>query len=177
MTPRRFRGEVASGDLGMLRAWTQDAARSKDGAACPCCDQIAKVYRRSITSSMAYALLLIERHYRMVPLSTWLHVPEYLSEVSAIGAPVRGGDWAKLRYWSLIEPKDGVVRDDGSPRVGFYRLTELGRLFALNLTTVARYAYVYNGALLKLDQSKQLGIVDALGKGFDYDELMQREAS
>lgn len=171
--PRRFRVPAGS-VLDDVREWTQEAARSKEGAVCPCCDQIAKVYKRSITSSMAYVLLLIERYDRSHPTDRWLQVPEYLSEVSTLGAPVRGGDWAKLRYWSLIEPKDGVVRDDGSLRVGIYRLTELGRLFALNLTTVARHAYIYNGALLKLDQSKQISIGEALGAGFDYDELMQR---
>jgi hypothetical protein len=159
--------------INAARAWVQQVARTKEGGVCPCCDQMVKVYKRTITSSMAYALILIERYYRTAPLGQWLHVPDYLTDTSTLGPPVRGGDWSKLRFWSLIEPKDDEVRDDGSARVGLYRLTELGRLWALNLTRVAKHAYIYNNALLKLDDSKTLSVVEALGNGFRYDTLMK----
>lgn len=95
-------------------------ANVKKGAICPCCDQLARRYQRKLSSSMAAALILIRRAFRKQ--SDWLHVPDYLSEVATEGAIVRGGDWAKLTHWKLIEAKPDETRKDGSRRVGLYRL-------------------------------------------------------
>ena len=66
-----------------------------------------------------------------VDAAEWLHVPSYIAEMVADhprrAAAVRG-DWAKLKFWGLIEEKPDV-RDDGSPRVGYWRMTPLGRQF------------------------------------------------
>jgi len=146
------------------------------GAECPCCRQFAKIYRRKLTSSMAYALILICRYYRNVhaphSITEWLHVPEWLSKTSQFGATVRGGDWAKLVYWGLIEPKSGEEREDGSERVGYYRLTEDGLRFVKGEMRVPRVALVYNQQLLRMDDSQVVDIKEALTDKFDYGELM-----
>lgn len=160
--------------LAEARLWL--LGKMDKGAECPCCHQYAKIYRRKLTSSMAYALILICRYYRNLReprgLDEWLHVPEWLSKTSKFGATVRGGDWAKLVYWDLIEAQHGEERDDGSSRVGYYRLTEKGLRFVKGECRVPRVALVYNQRLLRMDDDKTLDIREALTEKFDYGELM-----
>lgn len=160
--------------LCYARQWL--TAHVQDGASCPCCTQFAKVYARTITSSMAYALVMIYKRPIMEGESEYFHVPDYLSRVCKLGPTTRGGDWAKLVAWGLLEEREGV-RDDGSSRTGFYRITDLGKSVARGEATVPKYALIYNGTLLRLDNTKSVTISDALGKKFDYAELMSAAPS
>jgi len=81
------------------------------------------------------------------------------------------GDWAKLKYWGLIEEKPDV-RDDGSPRVGYWKMTPLGRQFARRQVKVPSHVYIYNGEALQRAVEEQITIDDALGTEFSYDEIM-----
>jgi hypothetical protein len=151
-------------------------ANFSKGATCPCCHQFVKLYGRKMNKSMAYVLLLIARYYRRVEVKPdeWLHVPSYIAEV-AVGNPRRAaavrGDWAKLKLWGLIEEKPGT-RKDGSPRVGYWRLTPLGRQFVAREVKVPSHVYIYNGALLQRAVDVQISIDDALGTDFSYAEIM-----
>ncbi len=151
-------------------------ARFSKGATCPCCNQFVKLYRRPFNKSMAYVLLLIARYYRRVEVKPdeWLHVPSYIAEV-AVGNPRRAaavrGDWAKLKFWGLIEEKP-AVRDDGSPRVGYWRLTALGRQFVAREVTVPSHVFIYNGEPLHRAVDAQITIDDALTTDFSYAEIM-----
>lgn len=133
-----------------------------DAVTCPCCTQLAKIYKRQIYARMAVALIRIYRHGG--DENGWLHVPSLLRE--------RGfADTTKLSYWGLIEPMPNVERDDGSTRTGWWRITGTGRAFVRRQTTMPKYAHVYDGRVLRHDGAP-MTIDDALGKGFDYDELM-----
>jgi hypothetical protein len=156
------------------KKWLRD--RFGKGATCPCCNQFVKLYDRKLNKSMAYVLLLIARYYRRVEVKpdAWLHVPSYIAEV-AIGNPRRAaavrGDWAKLKYWGLIEEKPDV-RADGSSRVGYWRLTQLGRQFVAREVKVPARVFVYNGEPLHRDVEEQITIDDALTTEFSYAEIM-----
>jgi len=151
-------------------------ARFGKGATCPCCNQFVKLYKRSLSKSSAYVLLLIARYYRRVEVRSddWLHVPSYIAEV-AVGNPRRAaavrGDWAKMKFWGLIEEKPGT-RDDGSPRVGYWRLTPLGRQFVNREVKVPSHIYIYNGQPLQRSVEEQITIDDALTTEFSYAEIM-----
>ena len=144
------------------------------GATCPCCNQFVKLYRRNFNKSMAYVLLLISCYYRGDLAEEWLHVPSYIAEMVADhprrAAAVRG-DWAKLKFWGLLEEKPDV-REDGSPRVGYWRLTRLGRQFVNREVKVPSHVYIYNGAPLRRTVSEEITIDDALCTDFSYDEIM-----
>jgi hypothetical protein len=154
------------------RAWLRE--NLDNGAECPCCRQLAKVYRRHLNSSMAYALILIARYFERADASEWLHVPSYLNTVGldpAIAAAIRG-DWAKLVHWDLLEPRD-AERGDGSTRVGEYRITALGRSFVHGRARVPSHVYIYNGRKLRREEvPDQIDVRQALGKKFDYSEIM-----
>jgi len=147
--------------------WVRD--HLKPGVECPCCTQLAKRYQRKLTSSMAYALLLIARAFRTK--RDWLHVPEYLTEVCRTGATIRGGDWAKLVHWGVIEAKPDEQRKDGSKRVGFYRLTQRGRDFVDGRIRVPKHVLIYNSKFYGFGD-KTVSVQEALTDRFNYAELM-----
>lgn len=137
------------------KAWLRE--RLDDGAACPVCTQFAKVYRRKINSGMARALILLHRQgggfHHLSSLARFTH---------------EGG---QLLWWGLIEEEPPGVRDDGG-RSSWYRITARGTAFVQNRLLVAKYALIYDGRLLGMDDSEQASIVDALGTRFNYQELM-----
>lgn len=127
------------------------------GARCPLCEQHAKVYKRTINSGQAQSLIRI---HRMVGQG-WIHV-------SLIGAKSR--EEGKLAYWGLLEEQIGSGHHGG--RAGYWRLTQLGEQFVKGQAFVAKYALVYNGRCLGFEGGA-ISIQDALGKDFDYNELMR----
>lgn len=173
------KGAVKEEFFAQPRASLEDAktwlrARFGKGATCPCCNQFVKLYKRPFNKSMAYVLLLMECYFRSDPAEEWLHVPSYIAEMVSDhprrAAAVRG-DWAKAKYWGLIEEKPDV-RDDGSPRVGYWKLTPLGRQFVRRQVKVPSHVYIYNGEALQRAVEDQITIDDALGTEFNYDEIM-----
>jgi hypothetical protein len=133
-------------------------AEALDGVECPCCGQLAKVYRRKLYCSMAYALLLIYRTQKQ----DFLHVPNLLN---GHGSVARGGDFAKLTYWDLLEPHE--------KKPGYYRLTEKGRQFAECRIAVPVAVHVYDGDRIGWDTTEMVTVADALSKKFNYEELME----
>ncbi len=162
-----------SDSVTTARAWLL-AQRAK-GAVCPCCDQLSKQYLREFNKSMAYVLLLVVRYYRKRPAQEWLHIPSFIAEQAA-GAPRRAaavrGDWAKMVHWGLLEKKLGV-RKDLSPRLGYYRLTDRGRRFALRKLMIPSHILIYNRQKLPYPAPRMITIDDALKTAFSYDELMR----
>lgn len=141
-----------------------------DGVECPCCNQFAKVYRRSISGSMALVLCLLEKHTR--GYDGFIHVPRFLQRAN-VGAAIRGGDWAKLAYWRLLE-QDVDEREDGSSRVGLWRTTPLGIAFARYQAVVPKYVWTYAGRVLEERTTEErISVKDALGTQFNYAELMK----
>jgi hypothetical protein len=145
-------------------------AEWNEGIECPCCTQFVKLYKRKITSSMAYALILLYRYFEANPDQEWVHMNDYLNTLD-IPFPVKSGDNAKLRYWDLLEEKP-EQRDDGSNRAGYWKLTELGREFVEGEITVRSHAKVFNSKSYGLT-GVDVTIHEALGNKFNYDELMK----
>lgn len=163
---------TAKTTLEEAKKWLR--VRFGKGATCPACNQFVKLYKRKLNKSMAYVLLLMDSHFRGDVVEEWLHVPSYIAEMVSDhprrAAAVRG-DWAKLKYWGLIEEKPDV-RADGSPRVGYWKLTPLGRQFARRQVKVPSHVYSYNGETLQRTVEEMVTIDDALGTEFSYDEIM-----
>lgn len=129
------------------------------GASCPCCGQIARVYRRRLYSTMAYALILI---HKTPSEGGWVHVPSVLNGHGAIAS---GGDVPKLVHWGLLE---------ASPKGrGRYRVTKRGQDFIECRIVVPATVLLFDGARLDYDESEMLTITEALGPRYKYDELMQ----
>lgn len=140
------------------------------GCHCPTCGQHAKLYKRPINSTMALALCLIYQHFKKHPHHVWLHIAQFLIQVKR-DSTIAGGDVVKLRYWGLLERAVGE-RDDGSNRVGTYRITELGKNFVEGKIAVPKYVFLYNQRLFRLSE-EMTTIHGALGTRFNYAQLME----
>ena len=139
-----------------------------EGKKCPHCNQYVKLYKRKITSSMAYALILIQKYFDNND-EEWLHVTNYLSKLN-IPTAVKGGDFAKLMHWKLLI-KMKETRDDGSDRVGYWKVTQKGKDFIKGNVKVPKFAGIYNQKFYGFS-GDLISIKDALGTKFKYDELM-----
>lgn len=133
-------------------------ANKDKGATCPCCGQMVKIYRRTINKGMAIALLSLYKAPK---------TPEGWVDIKALD--VRGGDYAKLRYWALVEQRRNT--DAKKKWSGMWRLTQLGMKFTMDRARVPKYARVYNQKFLGL-AGDDVGIREV--SNFDYAALMSR---
>jgi len=152
-----------------VRYWLRDTMM--EGARCPCCEQSVKVYERSLP--LASALVMIALYRATDDPEEFVYLPPILDRMMT-GTAHQGGYGTLSHHWKLIEQRPGV-RDDGSDRVGWWRLTPLGRDFVRGVATVPRTATLYNDHCIKLD-GPQWTIRDALVNKFDYRELMEGTA-
>ncbi len=135
------------------------SANYEKGVVCPCCKQYVKRYRRSINSSMAYWLIwLVKSH--ILQNNNWIDVRN---------SPVRGGDYAKLQHWQLIEKKPN---EDGDRRSsGKWRPTFSGIDFAFRRIKIYSHAILYNNEMRALE-GDLIDISEALGNKYNYETLM-----
>jgi hypothetical protein len=143
------------------------AAARQQGSTCPCCGRFGKVYKRKLHSSMVAVLVLLNRFQSL----GYTHVHTLINATTdpAVAAAIRG-DFAKLRYWSLIEEGREVVKEKHVGN-GKWRITEAGVRFCEGSLMVQKYVWVYNSDFLGFHGEK-ITIYDALGSKFSYGELM-----
>lgn len=141
------------------------ALREK-GVVCPCCGRFSKVYKRGITGSMARSLIALYWYFKQPDAEEWVHSHRYLTGLKLNSA----NDVALLRHWGLIEAKQEVT-EDGNPRNGYHRITKAGRDWVEGKTTIPRRLVLYNQECVDFD-GEPIGIERALGKRFDYQEVM-----
>lgn len=169
--PTLFDDQLEPDPLPAVPGWARDLNLAEiqdvlrdlldDGASCPCCGQLAKIYKRRVNSGMARSLITMWRRAG----TEWAYIPE------VIGAKSR--EEGKLAYWGLLEEATDK-RDDGG-RAGWWRITTQGKQFVHNLIKIPRYARIYDGHLLGFT-GEYVTIYDALGAKFDYELLMRGEA-
>lgn len=140
-----------------------------EGTTCLCCGQTVKLYKRSITSSMAYSLI----KYSENQVGAYKHAQTYFHERGHMYAG--GGDFPKLRFWGLIE-KRGDSKEDGNPNSGYYAITQKGLNFVNNDITVPKYMYIYLNKVRKQSE-EQVNIVESLGNSFRYSDLVSVKKS
>jgi hypothetical protein len=143
------------------RQWVMAQATVKDMAQCPTCLRKVKSYHRQIHATMARDLAVCYHRHGL----DWFNLPDTL------GVYGRGtGNFSYLAYWQLAERAEGR-RWDGSKNNGWWRVTVTGEWYLHGAVTVPRYARVFLGQFLGLT-GDSVGVTDALGKGFDFTELM-----
>ncbi len=127
------------------------------GVICPCCDKYVKVYSRSFNASMARSLIWLVNASKSGSL--WIDVP-----MQAPQWLVRTNQLSLARWWGLVERFPS--------QSGMWRPSKDGVKFAQCLTRIPSNVLTYNGDFLEYEGSL-ISITDALGKHFDYDELMK----
>jgi len=149
------------------RAFFEEA--KQDGAVCPCCERFGKVYKRKLHSSMVAVLLLLYRHRSL----GFVHVHTLINQMSdpRVAAAIRG-DFAKLRYWGLIEEGFEVQENEDKKHNGTWRITENGCLFAEGKLRVYSRIWLYNTKYLGVADYNTVDVHEALRDKFSYRELM-----
>lgn len=140
----------------------REQLKTGESVTCPCCQQTAKVYKRTIHSGMAMQIIRIWKAGRS-RAGGWVPVDEIYAHGSS-------GDYAKLRFWGLVEAED--ARSATANASGHWRVTDLGIDFVLGKLAVARYVHVYNNEVVAKTRSETLTIQQALGSKFNYADLM-----
>jgi hypothetical protein len=133
------------------------------GAICPCCAQLVKVYKRKLNASMAVELISLYKLNKRAP-DAFFHHKKFIDNWT------RGGDFAKLLYWDLIQeqPKDP---EQDKRTSGTYRITQRGIAFVERLIVIPTHCYVCTGQPLGFSE-EQGDIVACLDSKFSYSELM-----
>lgn len=132
------------------------------GYICPCCGLFVKRYKRPFNCNMALLLIYLYKSGER----GWVHVEKFLLERKL----PRCGDFPKLCLWKFLEKKH-EDRDDGSSRNGYYRLTGQALMFVEGKSTAREYAYIFNNKFEGF-AGGEITIREALGKRFNYEELM-----
>lgn len=133
------------------------------GYNCPCCSQFCKRYYRKLNVNMALVLIMLVRKkkFGFMPIEEFMRVNGFH----------RSGDFSYLIHWGLLEKMTGE-RPDGSKKNGFYKITEKGIRFVKEEITVPQTLIYYLGKCEGFEGG-EIGIREALGKKFDYTELMK----
>jgi len=129
-----------------VQDWLKEKAEEPGGAECPCCGQLVKTYRRSISPKAARWLLWLCKYYDGIVVGQpdrpvdeiWISTTHY---------PVKGGDYAKLRHWGLVRKKPKDVSDK-SRKAGMWQPTGLGIRFAKGQESVPKYCYMQLGQVI-----------------------------
>jgi hypothetical protein len=137
---------------------------AEKGCVCPACGQHVQIYARQITSSMVFALAIIYHQ----KTDEYIHVENILKKYDC--PPATRGDFPKLRFWNLIEPKPGS-RDDGSERNGYYRITEHGKSFLTGKLSVPAKIFIYNNKKTGISEDL-ITVKEALKNKFNFNELI-----
>lgn len=161
--PKPVSKPPAVGSLEEAKTQLRASFKTK-GMKCPCCTQFVKMYNRAITSAMACALIYIHKSGKR----EFFHVEDYLKEIDCPSS-IRG-DFAKLRFFGLIESID-LTRKDGSDRSGYYKITQKGIDFVNGTIQVPRAVRIFNNATYGMDE-EMIDIHQALKNKFSYKDLM-----
>lgn len=137
-----------------------------EGCICPACKQTVKLYKRQISSTMAYCMILFVRHCRKNENFGFINFNDILNDLNI--TPAQRADWQKLVYFNLIVPE---TTTKGDPKNGFYKVHQSGFYFVENDMQVPKYCNVYNGKVYGYSM-EQTNIKEALKNKFNFDELM-----
>lgn len=130
------------------------------GTSCPCCGQNVKLYKRKLNSGMAFVLIHLYKN------DGWLNVKDYLRQNKLRN----NHDWTLLKYWRLIEEKP--LEEKGKTKSsGVWRITPEGKQFVENKGVTNKHVLIYN-TMFRGFSEEYIGISEALGNDFNYQELM-----
>ena len=147
--------------VGEAREYVEQG-RWTGGVECPCCGSWNDVYHTPFPG--VAARVLCDMYRKTGRERDWVHIPSCLHNNA-------GGDAVKAVHWGLIEAAKGE-RVDGSNRIGWWRLTELGLDFVTNTVSIPSHADIQRPSTCRGLSGEPLWITEAVGKHFNYRELM-----
>lgn len=150
---------VDYGDRTLHEARAQVEQAAWDGIECPCCGQLAKIYKRKFNSNMAVFLISLVQMTLTEP-NGWVHHSQ---------CKYRGRDYSYIEAWGLAGTRPS--RDSEKRMSGYWKPTPMGLAFTMEQLLIPSHIHLYNNIVVGVEQTK-VTIRDALGDKFNYDELM-----
>ena len=132
-----------------------------DGGKCPCCRRWGKINGYQINSTQVRGMIWMLKNFRK---NAWVDLGKAPKWV------LRSKSMATLHHWDLLEAKP-KGKDEDKRASGLWRLTPHGHDFIRRRITMPKYAFVFGNKLIK-HSKEQVDAVQALGKKFSYEELM-----
>ncbi len=152
--------------LTQAKDWLSSVAGNVGGPVrCPCCDKAAKIYRRTLNSTMARSLIWLDRFLKKTG-ETWVHVP-----TNAPRWLVKTNQLPTMTHWVLVDPRPN--QNPKKKSSGEWRITKRGRVFVRNGLRLPKRVHVYDDVAIGFSQ-ETTDIVEALGENFDYEKLMNQ---
>ena len=133
----------------------------EDGGNCPCCRRWGKINGYQINSTQVRGMIWMLKNFRK---NAWVDLGKAPKWV------LRSKSMATLHHWDLLEAKP-KGKDEDKRASGLWRLTSHGHDFIRRRITMPKYAFVFDNKLIK-HSKEQVDAVQALGKKFSYEELM-----
>lgn len=127
-----------------------------------------RIYGHSIDKASVSALGRLRKFHKRHGSDEWAHLNDF--------AGPRHGNWARLRWWGLIEPKPAAESDDAKDVRGWWRLTGLGFAWLRGDETVPRTALIFDGSWIGWRDTKdKVGPLDVDAE-FDLDRALFRKS-
>lgn len=146
------------------------------GCDCPACGQKVKLRERKFNSGQARFMIALfnltvrkmkgkapsrdEKGWQFFPL-------EEIRKEANLGS--KGMDYALVRHWDLAV--QGVNDNEKKRNSGTWKLTVQGYMFVTGHMPIASHLHIFNNKVEGFGP-KKLSIMEALGKDFDYRELI-----
>lgn len=181
-----FTGDIGATTVAQAKDWLR--LRAKKGARCPCCKQYVKIYRRALGAPMSRWLIWLvrtwEQNDKQLPGVRFAFDRRFEEGTSAghwvdiRQSPVRGGDYAKLVHWGLIEQKPNLNEKKNGAKdtkdSGLWRPTYKGLDFAHGRSKVPSHVHLYDNIKISVTGAEEplVTIMQTLGKKYSYSELM-----
>lgn len=127
-----------------------------------------RIYGHTIDKASVSALGRLRKFHKRHGSDEWAHLNDF--------AGPRHGNWARLRWWGLIEPRPMDEDETDKDVRGWWRLTGLGFAWLRGDVTVPRTALIFDGAWIGWKDSKdKVGPLDVDAE-FDLDRALFRKA-
>lgn len=143
--------------LRHLKDEWDETIRGKGGN-CPVCGQFGKIYKFSLTQTLALALKWIHDH---TDETGWADVqnkgPRWM---------LRGKTYSMLVHWKFVR--------SGGKKSGIWQLTDDGRVFLQGSSLAPKAVYIYDNKVMALDAETGY-FRDFFGVKFDFDALMSAQ--
>lgn len=139
-----------------------DGALADKGYYCECCGAFQKRYKRSLNCNMSIALIALYKYN----VNEFVHLERFLNDKGY----QRCGDASYLVNYRFLQ-KLVADRADGSPRNGMYKITSAGIMFVENKIKAQKHFVMFGGKFQGFE-GDLINITEALGKKFNYNELM-----
>lgn len=132
----------------------------KDGCYCPACNQRVQLYKRKLSSTMAFCLIKFVLYTR----KHGNHFKKYSDILDDQNiTPTQRADWQKLAYFRLIQPNPDQSAE--------YKVTSNGFDFVHGNILMPQYANVMNKKVYGYAM-QQITIKQALSTKFNLDDLL-----